>query len=344
MPNGIKYTTGAVETGCLKKGNMLIANNTANYGSSFFSGIDPPSGGYTVYLNKASGGPSIYCPANNTQLIFITNQIAGANYTTAAQCLNYFAGQSDKLCVNINYEGIVTNGLVLNTDAGFVGSYPTTGTTLYDLSGNNRNETLTNGPTYNSANSGGIVYDGIDDIMTCDGVNDSFFNSLYPNGISILTWIKLPSDFSIPNGDGRSILYRGSGGASNNFWHFSINANGGNPVLRWWIGAGDSYNPWLHLTSTTLSVNTFYHCVLTWTPISSTQATTKIYLNNSEIYTNTATKSSGLSQSTTDILGNFPSGGWSPQMTQYNLLIYNRALLSTEVTQNYTAQKGRFGL
>ena len=344
MPNGIKYSTGTTPAGCLRKGNMLISNNTADTGTTFFTGINPPTNGYTIYLNKASGGPSIYCPANDTQLINITNQIAGANYTTATQCLNYFAGQSDKLCVNINYEGIVTNGLVLNTDAGFTPSYPTTGTTLYDLSGNNRNETLTNGPTYNSANSGGIIYDGIDDIMTCDGVNDSFFNSLYPNGISILTWIKLPSNFAITNGDGRSILYRGSGGASNNFWHFSINANGGNPVLRWWIGNPDSYTPWLHLSSTTLNVNTFYHCVLTWTPISSTQATTKMYLNNNEIYTNTANKGSGLSLSTTDILGNFPSGGWSPQMTQYNLIIYNRALLSTEVTQNFNAQKGRYGL
>ena len=99
MPNGIKYTVGAIETGCLKKGNMLIANNTADYGTSFYHGVTPPAGGYTIYLNKASGGPSIYCPANDTQLVSITNQIAGANYTTAAQCLDYFAGQSDKLCV-----------------------------------------------------------------------------------------------------------------------------------------------------------------------------------------------------------------------------------------------------
>ena len=95
MPNVIKYTTGATETGCLRKGNMQIGNNTADYGATFWNGITPPSGGYTIYLNKASGGPSIYCPASDAQLITITNQIAGANYTTAAQCLDYFAGQSE---------------------------------------------------------------------------------------------------------------------------------------------------------------------------------------------------------------------------------------------------------
>ena len=137
MPNGIKYTVGAIETGCLKKGNMLIANNTADYGTSFYNGVTPPAGGYTIYLNKATGGPSIYCPANDTQLVSITNQIAGANYTTAAQCLTYFAGQSDKICVNFNYEGIVTSGLVFLLDAGYVSSYPTTNTAWYNLITNN---------------------------------------------------------------------------------------------------------------------------------------------------------------------------------------------------------------
>ncbi len=161
MPNVIKYSTGATPTGCLRKGNMLIGNNTADYGLTFFNGINPPSGGYTIYLNKASGGPSIYCPANDTQLIFITNQIAGASYTTAAQCLSYFAGQTDKLCVNRDYEGIVTDGLVLNLDAGFTPSYPKNGTTWYDLSGYARNGTLTNGPTFDS--NGAIEFDGVDD-------------------------------------------------------------------------------------------------------------------------------------------------------------------------------------
>jgi len=38
-----------------------------------------------------------------------------------------------------------------------------------DLSGNNNNGTLTNGPTFNSANGGSIAYDGAD-----DSVNLSF--------------------------------------------------------------------------------------------------------------------------------------------------------------------------
>jgi hypothetical protein len=76
--------------------------------------------------------------------------------------LNWFATQTDKMIFNIDYPAIVTNGLVLNLDAGFTPSYPTTNTTWYDVSSGGNNGTLFNGPTFNSAN-GGIVFDGSDD-------------------------------------------------------------------------------------------------------------------------------------------------------------------------------------
>ena len=55
---------------------------------------------------------------------------------------------------------IVTSGLELLLDAQDTNSYPGSGTTWYDLSGNNRNATLTNGATYSN---GYISFDGTDD-------------------------------------------------------------------------------------------------------------------------------------------------------------------------------------
>jgi hypothetical protein len=53
------------------------------------------------------------------------------------------------MATNYNYfGGIVTNGLVLDLDAAKLASYPGTGTAWYDISGNNNNGTLTNGPTF----------------------------------------------------------------------------------------------------------------------------------------------------------------------------------------------------
>ena len=58
---------------------------------------------------------------------------------------------------------IVTSGLVLLLDAGDQASYPGSGTTWTDLSGNGNNGTLVNGVGYNSSNGGSLSFDGVDD-------------------------------------------------------------------------------------------------------------------------------------------------------------------------------------
>jgi len=61
---------------------------------------------------------------------------------------------------------IITSGCVLSLDAADKLSYKGSGTSWYDLSGNNTTATLTNGPTFNAANMGSIVFDGTDDKVT----------------------------------------------------------------------------------------------------------------------------------------------------------------------------------
>jgi hypothetical protein len=62
MPNAIKYNV-STETLSLKKGNFWIGTGDVGKGpsstSGFYKGITPPAGGYTIYLNKVSNGPSI---------------------------------------------------------------------------------------------------------------------------------------------------------------------------------------------------------------------------------------------------------------------------------------------
>jgi len=69
---------------------------------------------------------------------------------------------------------ITTNGLVLCLDAADPLSYPGSGTTWRDLSGNGKNGTLQNGPTFDSANGGSIVFDGINDVVNF-GTGNTFF-------------------------------------------------------------------------------------------------------------------------------------------------------------------------
>lgn len=67
----------------------------------------------------------------------------------------------------INYNPrIVTDGLVLFLDAGNVKSYPGSGSTWFDLTGNSNDGTLVNGPTYNSTDGGYIIFDGSNDFVT----------------------------------------------------------------------------------------------------------------------------------------------------------------------------------
>ena len=169
MPNAIKYSTSA-QSLALKKGNFWIGTGDVGKGptstTDYYNGITPPSGGYTIYLNKASGGPSIYTASNDSQLVSLTNSIAGSSYTTAAECLVYYSGQSDKMCFNRDCGAIPTNGLILNLDAGFTPSYPTSGSTWYDTSSAGNNSTLLNGVGYSSANGGSLSFDGSDDYGT----------------------------------------------------------------------------------------------------------------------------------------------------------------------------------
>jgi len=138
MPNAIKYNVSA-ETLALKKGNFWIGTGDVSKGptsnTGYYNGITPPSGGYTIYLNKANNGPSIYTVTSDAQLISLTNTIAGASYTTVAQCLTYYAGQTDKMVLNLDYGALQTTDLTLCVDAGFTASISDS-STITDLTSN----------------------------------------------------------------------------------------------------------------------------------------------------------------------------------------------------------------
>ena len=80
---------------------------------------------------------------------------------------------------------IVTDGLALCLDAANSKSYPGSGSTWTDLSGNGNNATLTNGPTYSSANGGSIVFDGVNDYVAPTGLT----NALWQGNWTVSFWV-----------------------------------------------------------------------------------------------------------------------------------------------------------
>jgi hypothetical protein len=226
---------------------------------------------------------------------------------------------------------IVTNGLVLALDAADKLSYPGSGTTWTDLSGNAYNGTLTNGPAFNNSKGGSIVFDGIDDyasLSSTPGVTNNFTIDLWclPNathgidsentsgieGVSGQRYITSPDSRGVDGGAGVSI--------------------GTNGVSVYEHGA--SYLPALLVYSTTIS--SVSHIVVVYT---SKQPT--LYINSSNVRT-------GLTSTKTNVyldsgqIGGFVYGYFSGNI--YAIKFYNRSLSATEILQNYNATKSRFNL
>jgi len=83
---------------------------------------------------------------------------------------------------------IITDGLVLSLDAADKNSYIGSGTAWTDLSGNGNNGTLTNGPTFDSGHGGSIVFAGDNDVVNF-GVASNLFD-LDMSEFSIELWFR----------------------------------------------------------------------------------------------------------------------------------------------------------
>ena len=319
MPNPIKYSTSA-QTLALKKGNFWIGTGDVGKGptstTDYYNGITPPSGGYTIYLNKASGGPSIYTAANDSQLISLSNTIAGQTFATAAAALAWFATQTDKMVFNIDYPAIVTNGLVFNLDAGFTPSYPTTGTSWYDVSSGGNNGSLINSPTFSSANGGSIVFDGVDDYVSGTEIAELG----YTNNYTIIIWLK----------------------NTNNGYVFSNKSNVGE---RFGINIGS-----------TSVVSGFFYNGSTYTTVggnirSGVWEQVVVVNQNQQLTLYVSMNKSTTGGSPADPGQNGLRIGRRNRTSEIyfngsisQIQVYNRAFTESEVLQNFNAQKSRFGL
>jgi hypothetical protein len=228
---------------------------------------------------------------------------------------------------------IVTNGLVLALDAADRNSYVSGSTTWYDLAGSN-NGTLTNGPTYSSANGGSITFDGVDDIVITPTVN---LNSL---GFTMNMWFKFQTSSGI------RFLLSFSGVTTDNT--LAIYITPGNllilddrdgPVVPGGdISAIQSVSSipsdtWINLTATVnrnLGAGNEDNFYLNGTPFASTY----VFSDN----LNTAYASNPF------YIGNVSGSGFPYKGDIALTQIYNRALSADEIQQNFNALRGRFGI
>ena len=215
---------------------------------------------------------------------------------------------------------IVTNGLALYLDAGNASSYPGSGTNWTDLSSNGRNGTLTNGPTYSATNGGSIVFDGTNDFVQCLG-------SLTVTAATFVSWIRRNGNQNQYDG----ILFsRGTNTTGMNFqvsnqlgYHWNDNIN----TYGWQSG---------------LTIPDLTWCMIA---VSVTSTAAIAYLcQSSGITTATNTVSHGSSFLNDIKLAQDDAGG---RFFTGNIAIaqlYNTALSAGQISQNFTADRARFGV
>jgi hypothetical protein len=317
MPNSIKYSTSA-QTLALKKGNYWIGTGDVGKGptstTDYYNGITPPAGGYTIYLNKASGGPSIYTAANDASLISLSNTIAGQTFATAAAALDWYSSQSDKMVFNLDYPAIVTNGLILNLDAGFTPSYPTANTTWYDVSPTGTNTSIPNSNTYSSSTMN-YVYNSSDiGALSSAGAYDN----------TMECWFYVPSGGS----------YEGCCQTIFGTYWFRTFLIGQSlyTMIGFFTGSGYTYQH----PAFTISYNA-WHCAVG----ARRDNRYIIWIDGVEVYNGDF--GSGLSLY--DAVGYWSISNPShPNIKVAISRVYNRGLSNSEILQNYNANKSRFGL
>jgi len=141
MPNLIKYSA-TTQTRALKSGNFWVGVGDSDKGptgtTGYWNGINPPVGGYTLYLNQAANGPAIYTAANAAQLINLVKMFSGTTYGSAAACINWANNSQDYMIVNQEFPMTITDGLQMGFDTDYSISYSNDGTNQwYDMIGGN---------------------------------------------------------------------------------------------------------------------------------------------------------------------------------------------------------------
>jgi len=240
---------------------------------------------------------------------------------------------------------IVQEGLVLALDAANPKSYPGTGTTWNDLSGNGYNGTLSGGALFNSNNGGSISFDGTNDKATLD----SSITSLDTSVLSIELFFRTNTSTS---GFNPLIAWHDTESPHGYICLGNFTGYWGNESISFYnAGTGTTDLSFAYTNGSSFLQDTNWHHTL----FVLNTGDYRIYVDGSEVTVNPSFRN-GTSATTfpSDLFGygstpsvTFAVGSSQPSYGNLNIAlsrIYNRALTTSEVLQNYNATKSRFGL
>jgi hypothetical protein len=224
---------------------------------------------------------------------------------------------------------IVTDGLVLALDAGNTKSYPGSGTTWTDLSGNGNNGSLENGVGYNGSNGGSLSFDGTDDY-----VDLGFIITMSRSGATCDFWINKGTT-------SRSSLLTYQQGSF--ISHVEVSTNKFITETKNNCNVFDS-------PTFTFNSGQWYHICFKFESNRSYWYVNGEYIGETSDYGLDNCQSSDPRVEATELLDDLDfryigenvaySGHYDGKMS--NFKVYDRALTASEIQQNYNALKSRF--
>jgi len=221
---------------------------------------------------------------------------------------------------------IPQNGLQLLLDAANTKSYPGSGTTWTDLSGNGNTGTLTNSPTFTTDNGGAIRFDGTNDYVV---VADTANLRVSSSGITFGLWLRKDSgtgyDYYMKKTS--EYMLRTSGEATSDleaFVYIDTNSSGAvNAEPRRQTGVELADDTW------TLAITTWHSDANAY----------RLYVDG--VSTGQSTKTGDIITTTNDLEIGGNVGGY-PDCDIAYAFVYNRNLSDAEILDIYNATRGRF--
>jgi len=225
---------------------------------------------------------------------------------------------------------IVTDGLVLLLDAGNTKSYPGSGTTWTDLSGQGNNGTLTNmdGANLDSANGGSFTFDGTDEYVSeTSSLSDSFWQGNWTASF----WVNFDTLNTTTTGGGdKPLLHHGVNGTRT-----GLHLTQRNTRIHFGLFSDDLQG------TKVLSTGTWYNVVFT---LNNSTYVKQNYLNGVLDNSHTGGGAYAGTGTNTRIGGKVLNFGLLFDGFMSSCIFYNRVLTASEIQQNFNATRGRYGI
>ena len=317
--------SGSIERAAM---SLAIEGQDRDYGNNYsgldwYSSITPIDGKYVIISKSIGTGlPTHWVTADDTdaELLYTVNRLpAVANnltFTDTGSALDYLASSDRYIVLRSMPDNSDADALVLSVDPKNLSSYPQTGTTLYDLSGNGLNGSVNNSPIWEQG--GYFVFDATDDNINFG--NQTELNFTGDMSHEVWFWRNTNATSNL------RLTAKGAGGTGTSQNGFSF--FGSNTGMNWSLtldgvrsilGTGITANQWNHIVGT----------------VDKTTNTQKVYLNGIETNSQALVNTGSMVGTNSFYLGMFTGGSlvWDGKIGPAR--VYGKLLSSSDVKQNY---------